>query len=257
MANVRPKKYLGQHFLVDGNIARKIAGSLLAPTGNVIEVGAGKGILTRILLENKDLHFIAVEIDSESIEYLKSALPESEGKIIHGDFLKLDMKEIFSLPFSVIGNFPYNISSQILFKVLENRDLVTEMVGMFQKEVAERIVAKPGSKIYGILSVLTQAFYTPELLFTVGEQVFYPPPQVKSAVVRLTRNMTGRLECDEKLFFTVVKKAFNQRRKTLRNALKGFDPGKRFLAADMFSLRAERLEVNDFVQICLMIEKTE
>jgi 16S rRNA (adenine1518-N6/adenine1519-N6)-dimethyltransferase len=256
MSYIRPKKYLGQHFLVDGNIARKIAGSLRAPSGNVLEVGPGKGILTKILMENKDLHVVAVEIDAESVEYLTANFPTLKEKVISGDFLKLDLDSVFDGPFSVIGNFPYNISSQILFKILECRDKVTEMVGMFQKEVAERIVAPPGSKTYGILSVLTHAFYDIEYLFTVSEHVFFPPPKVKSAVIRLTRNAIEHLECDEDLFFAMVKAAFNQRRKTLRNALKSFDPEKRHISSDIFSLRAEQLGVQDFIKICRMFNET-
>ena len=208
MNYVRAKKSLGQHFLKDENIARKIATSLSA-TGydSVLEIGPGMGILTTILLERNFPDFRVIEIDKESVAYLKSHFPDLKN-IIEGDFLRLNLDEYFTSKMGIIGNFPYNISSQILFRVLANRHKVVEVTGMFQKEVAERINAGPGSKTYGILSVLMQAFYNIEYLFTVSENVFSPPPKVKSAVIRLTRNNTLKLDCDEVLFFAVVKASF-------------------------------------------------
>jgi 16S rRNA (adenine1518-N6/adenine1519-N6)-dimethyltransferase len=252
---MRPKKYLGQHFLVDQNIARKIAGALKASSSRVLEVGPGKGILTGLLLADSRLDVMAVDIDHEAIDYLQTLFPDHREKFVEGDFLKLDVAKLFSGPFSVIGNFPYNISSQILFKVLTHRDQMTEVVGMFQKEVAERIVAVPGSKVYGILSVLVQTFYHADYLFTVGEQVFYPRPKVKSAVIRLIRNERGKLACKEDFFFEVVKTAFNQRRKTLRNALKSFDTEKKLLHESIFSSRAEQLSVEEFILMATELEK--
>lgn len=217
----------------------------------MLEVGPGTGVLTQFLLE-KDLDVHAVEMDTESIAYLNGHLPELKKTLIEGDFLKLDLKTVSEDPICVIGNFPYNISSQIFFKVLDNRNHVPECIGMIQKEVADRIVAPPGSKTYGILSVLLQAFYHIEYLFTVPPHVFRPQPKVQSAVVRLQRNDVERLPCDEKLFRTVVKTAFNQRRKTLRNALRSIT----FAIApdeELLSLRAERLSVHDFIQLTLCV----
>ncbi|MCK9616448.1 MAG: 16S rRNA (adenine(1518)-N(6)/adenine(1519)-N(6))-dimethyltransferase RsmA [Lentimicrobiaceae bacterium] len=250
---VRAKKHLGQHFLKDDNIARKIVGNLSPGTKNVLEIGAGTGKLTQYLLQQPFENFYIIEIDTESVDYLLVHYPELAPWIISGDFLKVDITRILEGNFSLIGNFPYNISSQIFFKVLENRNLVTEVVGMVQKEVAERIAAPPGSKTYGILSVLLQAFYTIEYLFTVNENVFSPPPRVKSAVVRLKRNTVQQLDCDEIFFFKVVKTAFNQRRKTLRNALKGIATKPEVLQSPVFELRAEQLSVADFVNICRML----
>ena len=216
MDSVRAKKHLGQHFLTDETIAERIASSLIGQCKNVIEIGPGMGVLTKYLVNNDNLNFTAIEIDTESVDYLHNHYPSLN--VIYGDFLKLDLTQIFSEKFAVIGNFPYNISSQILFKVFDYRQQVPEVVGMFQKEVAERVAAKPGSKTYGILSVLLSAFYDIEYLFTVHEHVFNPPPKVKSAVIRLIRNNVTSLECDEKRFEQVVKAGFNQRRKTMRNA---------------------------------------
>lgn len=249
---VSPKKHLGQHFLRDENIAKKIVSSLSKKNYSlIIEVGAGTGVLTKYLLQEKSFDTYVVEIDRESIRFLKKNFPQLEGKIINKDILDFDSSFLPSTvnhqPFAVIGNFPYNISSQILFKVLEYRNQIPEVVGMFQKEVAERIASPPGNKTYGILSVLMQAFYEIEYLFTVHENVFYPPPKVKSGVIRLTRNSAEKLNCDEKLFFTVVKTAFNQRRKTLRNALSKF--GIKNLPAEILNKRAEQLSVNDFVNL--------
>jgi 16S rRNA (adenine1518-N6/adenine1519-N6)-dimethyltransferase len=252
---VRPKKHLGQHFLRDENIARKIVGSLSGETLNVVEIGPGTGILTKYILQEEKWNSVFFEIDEESVTYLRQQHPAIEKKIILADFLKADLSLIQS-PFSVIGNFPYNISSQILFRVLDNRDKVPEVVGMFQKEVAERINAKPGTKDYGILTVLMKAWYDTEYLFTVNETVFFPPPRVKSAVIRMRRNNVTALSCKEELFITVVKTAFNQRRKTLRNALKPLTGKENKVPADigvLLDLRAERLGVDEFVRLTAWI----
>ena len=249
---VRAKKYLGQHFLKDENIARQIAESLTGSTTHVLEIGPGMGVLTKYLHANEALDFHAIEIDTESVVYLHDHYPTLH--VIKGDFLALDLNELFSEPFAVIGNFPYNISSQILFKVYDNRNQIPEVVGMFQKEVAERVAAKPGSKTYGILSVLLSAFYDIEYLFTVHEHVFNPPPKVKSAVIRLRRNTTQALSCDEQLFTKVVKIGFNQRRKTLRNALKQLNLPLDKVPENLLALRAEQLSVADFVAITKALE---
>lgn len=255
MNSVKAKKSLGQHFLKDQNIARKITDSLLPVTREVLEIGPGMGVLTRQLFGREDVSLLAIEVDRESVDYLQAAFPAHRQQIIHGDFLKIDTRQFFPGSYSIIGNLPYNISSQIFFRLLEERDRVPQMVCMIQKEVAERIAAPPGNKTYGILSVLLQAFYDIEYLFTVNEQVFDPPPKVKSAVIRLVRNGRERLSCDEKLFFRVVKMGFNQRRKTLRNALKallleGFDNA-------MMGLRPEQLSVDDFVALCQDIQRQQ
>lgn len=244
---VRAKKFLGQHFLKDENIARQIAESLTGQTTHVLEIGPGMGVLTKYLHANESLDFHAIEIDSESVVYLHEHYPQLH--VIEGDFLALNLAELFSEPFAVIGNFPYNISSQILFKVFDNRNQIPEVVGMFQKEVAERVAAKPGSKTYGILSVLLSAFYDIEYLFTVHEHVFNPPPKVKSAVIRLKRNAVTTLDCDEALFTRVVKIGFNQRRKTLRNALKQLGMGLDNVPEELLGKRAEQLSVAEFVII--------
>ncbi|MDP2422904.1 MAG: 16S rRNA (adenine(1518)-N(6)/adenine(1519)-N(6))-dimethyltransferase RsmA [Bacteroidales bacterium] len=244
---VKPKKHLGQHFLHDPNLAQKIAGSLVGTSGNVLEIGPGTGVLTQFLLENKNINLKAIEIDKESVAYLRIHFPELRDNLIEGDFLRTDLKEIFEQPFSIIGNFPYNISSQILFKVLENRHMIPEVVGMVQKEVAERIAAPPGSKTYGIMSVLLQAWYDIEYLFTVSENVFTPPPNVKSAVIRLKRNHQQSLNCNEVLFKTIVKTAFNQRRKKLRNALSSLIATGNSDGLPFMDNRAEQLSVEDFV----------
>lgn len=249
MQAIRPKKHLGQHFLHDRNIAAKIAGSLSENSENLLEVGPGTGILTGYLVENKNLNFKAVEIDAEAVAWLNQTYPSLNQNLIYADFLKTDLTNIFGSPFAIIGNFPYNISSQIFFKILEHRNLVTEVVCMVQKEVALRIAAPPGSKTYGILSVLLQAWYDIEYLFTVHENVFTPPPKVKSAVIRLKRNAVQSLQCDEHLFKTVVKTAFNQRRKTLRNALSSLIRDKDIKTIPFLGERAERLSVKDFEQL--------
>ena len=242
---VRPKKALGQHFLVDLNIARNIVNALGTDHDVVIEVGAGMGVLTQYLIENQLDKLQVVEIDKESVEFLKKKFPELEGHLVLGDFLKYDMT---GNDVAVIGNFPYNISSQIFFQILKYRNNVSECVGMIQKEVAERIAAGPGSKTYGILSVLLQAWYDIEYLFTVHENVFNPPPKVKSAVIRLKRNNVKELGCDEKLFVTVVKQAFNQRRKTLRNSLRSLIPVE-IIENEIFNKRPEQLSVEEFVEL--------
>ena len=249
METVRAKKRLGQHFLKDENIANKIVDSLSGDVRNVLEIGAGMGVLTQFLLEKEDYNLFVVEIDEESVEYLKKYFPKLNGKIVEDDFLKLDLTKLFCEPFAIIGNFPYNISSQILFKVLDYKNEIPEVVGMFQKEVAVRIASKPKNKDYGILSVLLQAFYDIEYLFTVEPEVFNPPPKVKSAVIRLKRNAIAKLECDEQKFKQLVKTAFNQRRKTLRNSLKTFTFVEGFTQEDIFNKRPEQLNIEEFVYL--------
>lgn len=274
---VRAKKALGQHFLTDQSVAKRIVGALVGSAaeanGNgiasgvagektdsaggrdkVLEIGPGMGVLSQYLLEREDIDLVMIEIDGESVDYLVSHFDKAEGRIIQGDYLKLDVGKLFDGPYRVIGNFPYNISSQIFFKILEDKDRVPEVVCMIQKEVAERIAEKPGSKTYGILSVLLQAWYDIEYVLTVGPGAFVPPPKVHSAVIRLTRNSRTSLGCDEKLFKTVVKAAFNQRRKTLRNALKPLIPEGLDTSDAIFDLRAERLSVEDFVSLTLQIQ---
>ena len=254
METVKAKKHLGQHFLKDLNIAQKIADTLsFSGYKKVLEIGPGMGVLTQFLLEKKaEIHVI--EIDKESVNYLKNHFPKLQDKIISDDFLKFDIVSYFKEPFAVIGNFPYNISSQIVFKVIELRNFIPEFGGMFQKEVAERICEKAGSKTYDILSVLTQAFYDAEYLFTVSEHVFNPPPKVKSGVLRLVRKSNYQLECDEKLFFNVVKTAFNQRRKTLRNSLKTFQLSEQLKENPIFDKRPEQLSVNQFIELILLLQ---
>ncbi len=257
MYPVRAKKHLGQHFLKDENIAQKIVASLLL-NKNVLEIGAGTGVLTKYLKDIPEINLKIIEIDKESIIFLKNNFPEIAENIIQSDFLRYDLKTLFNGKFSIIGNFPYNISSQILFRTIENKDDVEEVVGMFQKEVAVRIASAPGKKDYGILSVLLKAWYDIEYLFTVDEHVFVPPPKVKSAVIRLKRNNVTSLGCDEKLFIAVVKTAFNQRRKTLRNALSSF--GFKDTSDIIFTKRAEQLSVENFVwltQKLSQIKETE
>ncbi len=254
MSQVRAKKYLGQHFLKDMAVARQIAESLpIDGPVSVLEIGPGMGVLTQFLLENPLIDLTAVEVDGESVEYLHVHYPQL--KVIEGDFLKLDLKTIFPGKFFVIGNFPYNISSQIFFKMLDNKDTIPCLAGMIQKEVAERIAAPAGSKTYGILSVLMQAYYKIEYLFTVYEHVFDPPPKVKSAVIRFTRNDVSKINCNEQLFKSVVKTAFNQRRKTLRNSLLPLvEKGNPMFADPLFDLRPERLDVQAFVDLTNRVE---
>jgi 16S rRNA (adenine1518-N6/adenine1519-N6)-dimethyltransferase len=253
---VRPKKFLGQHFLKDQNIAKKIVDALQPPEKGraAIEVGPGMGILTQYLVMRQDVDLKLVEIDRDSVKYLKTHYPSQETAIIEADFLKLDLPSVAGGKFSVIGNFPYNISSQIFFKVLEHRDLVMQVVCMLQKEVAERIAAPHGSRTYGIMSVLLQAFYRIEYLFKVPPGVFHPPPKVMSAVIRLNRNERNVLPCDEKLFFQVVKQGFNNRRKTLRNALKNLNLAPEVIASPVLDKRAEQLSVEDFIDLTRIIE---
>lgn len=280
---VRAKKSLGQHFLTDLSIAQRIADSLTAPvapgdstgdTGSstssgkdgagqtdVLEVGPGMGVLTQFLLQRPELNLKMVEIDRESVDYLLVHFPQVNGALIEADFLKLRLETFFKGQFCIIGNFPYNISSQIFFKILDYKESVPQVVCMIQKEVAERIAEKPGSKTYGILSVLLQAWYDIEYLFTVGEGAFNPPPKVKSAVIRLVRNSRKELGCDESLFKAVVKTSFNQRRKTMRNSLRPIVSAKAsregwneeqvsaFLSQPVFNLRPERLGVEDFISL--------
>lgn len=254
---VKPKKHLGQHFLTDQNIARRIADSLTAERApKVLEVGPGTGVLTQYLLQRPDIELYAAEVDTESIAYLHENYPSLTPRLFEGDFLQMDLTALFPEGVSLIGNFPYNISSQIFFKVLENRDLIPEVVGMIQREVAVRLAEPPGSRDYGILSVFLQAFYDIQYLFTVSEGVFNPPPKVKSAVIRLTRNQVQQLDCDEALFTKVVKTTFNQRRKTIRNSLRAAFP----LLKDaeehpFFELRPERLSVAQFCELTRWLEQ--
>lgn len=269
---VRAKKALGQHFLTDQAIAQRIVGALgfldCALSGSarndsggrndvevmpVLEVGPGMGVLTQYLLQREDIDLKLVEIDSESVDYLLEHFPGMQGKLLQADFLKLPLEKIFPGNFLIIGNFPYNISSQIFFKVLDYREAVPEVVCMIQKEVAERIAEKPGSKTYGILSVLLQAWYDIEYLFTVGPGAFSPPPKVQSAVIRLRRNSRSSLGCDESLFKKIVKTSFGQRRKTLRNSLRGLVRDPAILSAAVFDLRPERLGVEDFAELTRML----
>lgn len=251
MYEVKAKKHLGQHFLKDETIAKGIVEALNPEIRNVVEVGPGMGVLTKYLIERGNNNLKVVEIDDESVDFLNKSYPSLE--VIDQDFLKINLDKIFNGQFAVIGNFPYNISTQILFKVLEHRNNATEVVGMFQKEVAERIAATHGSKVYGITSVLLQVFYDIEYLFTVHENVFVPPPKVKSAVIRLRRNQRENLPFEERLIFNVVKTAFNQRRKTLRNALKPITNGVENIP--FLDKRAEQLSVEDFITLTSAIYK--
>ena len=257
---VRPKKFLGQHFLKDQNVAHKIVDALILPDqsrSHVLEIGPGTGVLTRLLITRKDIDLKMVEIDFESVAYLQKEFPELSDRILKADFLKMDVNEIFTGHFSIIGNFPYNISSQIFFRVLDTRDKVDQVVCMLQKEVADRICSSHGSKVYGILSVLLQAFYTVEYLFKVPPGVFNPPPKVMSAVIRLKRNEHKHLDCDEALFQHVVKQAFQKRRKTLRNALKHLNLPGPVVALDLMDKRPEQLSVEDFIFLTRSIQQGE
>ena len=252
---VKAKKHLGQHFLKDENIAKKIADTLNGKNYNkVLEIGPGMGVLTKYLLE-KDFETFVIEIDQESVEFLQSNFLNLANRIVQQNFLKYDLNLVFNgEPFAIIGNFPYNISTQIVFKTLEMRDQIPEFSGMFQKEVAERICEKEGSKAYGILSVLVQAFYEAEYLFTVPPQVFNPPPKVNSGILRLTRKPNFELSCNEKLFYRVVKTAFQQRRKTLRNSLKTLNLSDILKANAIFDKRPEQLSVREFIELTSLIE---
>ncbi len=254
---VKAKKHLGQHFLTDKNICKKIASQFKQHQGckKVLEIGPGMGALTEFLIEEESNDVSVIEIDTESITYLKSHFPALEGKIHEADFLKSDLQKFMGTePFAVVGNFPYNISSQILFKCLEYRNQIPEVMGMFQREVALRVAEKPGTKQYGIISVLIQAFYDIEYCFTVDEHVFNPPPKVKSGVIRCTRNERDVFPCSEKLFIQVVKTGFNQRRKTLRNSLKSVIAGREF-EHPFLTLRPEVLSVDQFIELTQAIEK--
>ena len=251
--SVRPKKHLGQHFLWDKNIAQKIVEAFkAAPTQKVLEIGPGKGVLSQYLLSHFGSNFYAVEIDAESSRYLLKEYPELENHLTEADFLQMNFASFSAEPFSIIGNFPYNISSQIFFKILDNKDQVPFVIGMVQKEVAERISSKPGSKTYGILSVLLQAYFDVKMLFKVAPGSFQPPPKVTSAVIELRRNNVKELACDENLFFRIVKQSFNQRRKIIRNSLKSF-----LLNLDVedkrLQKRPEQLSVQDFVDLTTKI----
>ncbi len=252
-SKVRAKKHLGQHFLKDMNIARRIVDGLSGHGAykQALEIGPGMGVLTQFLLERNDFTTYVIEIDTESVAYLKKHYEQLTPRIIEGDFLKFNPNETFNQPFAIIGNFPYNISSQIFFRALQIRDQIPEIVCMLQKEVAQRIASPPGNKDYGILSVLLQAFYDIDYLVSVPPGAFDPPPKVQSGVIRLRRNATAALDCDEKLFFRVVKTAFNQRRKTLRNALK---PIGEFPDHPLLTKRAEQLSVNEFVDLTQLAE---
>ena len=255
MQPVKAKKHLGQHFLHDKKIAERIVNALPeeALENDLLEIGPGTGVLTDFILQKKTSGFVALDVDEESVVYLKQHYPKNAEQFLFADFLNYDLNKIVKGNFNVIGNFPYNISTQIMFRVLEYRNQVDYVVGMFQREVAKRIAEKPGSKEYGILSVLLQAYYNIEYLFTVNEGVFSPPPKVKSGVIRLKRNQTKQLTCNEELFFKVVKTAFNQRRKTLRNALR-IMLTEELLTLEILNKRAEQLSVKDFEELTKTIE---
>ncbi len=255
MHTVKPKKHLGQHFLTDKNIARKIAQTIQTKDYDLIlEIGPGMGVMTQFLLEEYHKPVFVVEIDSESVKYLKKNFPKLENQIIEGDFLKLDLSKLFpGKQIAITGNFPYNISTQIVFKTLEQKETVPVFTGMFQKEVSERITAKHGNKTYGILSVLTQIYYHTEYLFTVNEQVFNPPPKVKSGVIRLIRKEKFP-PVDYQYLKKIVKTAFNQRRKTLRNSLKSFNLSENLKQARIFAKRPEQLSPQEFVELAQMIK---
>ena len=256
LRHVRPKKSLGQHFLKDLSVAQRIAGALpVAEPAAVLEIGPGTGVLTQFLLQNPMIDLTVVELDRESVPYLRRHFPALENRIIEADVLRLNLSGIFKDKFLIIGNFPYNISSQIFFKLLEYRNQVPCLAGMIQKEVAERIAAPHGSKTYGILSVLLQAYYEVEYLFTVGAQVFDPPPKVQSAVVRLTRNAVQQIDCNEALFRKVVKTAFNQRRKTLRNSLKTLIAAGAPTTNPLFDKRPEQLSVAAFIELTNIVDR--
>jgi len=247
---VLPKKYLGQHFLTDQNIAEKIVNAIPAHPPIVVEIGPGTGMLTKLLLKKANINPIFIETDGEAVEYLKNTFQGIDDKLLHIDFLKADLNEIIHDEYQIIGNLPYNISSQIFFRMLDDRDRMRSAVVMIQKEVAERIRTGPGNKVTGILSVLLQTWFDIEYLFTVSENVFHPPPKVKSAVIRLSRNDRVDIGCDPELYFKVVKAGFNQRRKTLRNSIKQFLTDKDTSGIEKFlSKRAEQLSVEEFIEL--------
>jgi len=255
LTSVKPKKALGQHFLKDLTIAERIASSYTYHQScrNLLEIGAGTGVLTQYLAQHQQTNLKVIDIDTESVEYLKKQPYLSSEQIIEGDFLKFNLTDIFPASFGIIGNFPYNIASQIFFTVFENRNTITEVVCMIQKEVAERIASVPGKKTNGILSIFLQAFYEVEYLFTVPPSVFLPPPKVDSAVIRLRRNTKTAFNCPEKRLITVVKQAFNQRRKTLRNAVKSLVQNPEILTNPVFDKRAEQLGVADFEALTTLV----
>ncbi len=250
---VRAKKSFGQHFLKEDPIAKRITEALTHHGGyrTVVEIGPGTGALTKHLIGREDIDLYCVELDREAAAHIEQKYPELGDRLIIGDMLRLDLGNIFPTPFAIIGNFPYNISTQIVFQVIEHRDQCTEVVGMFQKEVSDRIRAAPGSKVYGITSVLTQAWYDVDQIMNVEPGSFIPPPKVRSAVIRMRRNKVDKLACDEKLLFTVVKTAFNQRRKTLNNALK---PMGKPVPEEFAGKRAEQLSVQDFIALTSALE---
>jgi len=252
---VKAKKYLGQHFLKDEQIAQKIVSLMPESLPKILEIGSGTGILTKYLLPIWKENFYAIEIDKDSVQYLVKHLPELSTNLLNEDFLKFSIANHFEGDLGIIGNFPYNISSPIFFKVLENRQQVKTLVGMVQKEVGKRIAAKAGSKTYGILSVLLQAYYDIEYVFTVKPQVFNPPPKVDSAVIFLQRNQVEKLACNEKLFKTIVKLSFGQRRKTLRNSLKSLQIPEEIRGQGIFGKRPEQLSVEGFVELTQLMEK--
>jgi len=257
MKLVSAKKHLGQHFLKDEAVAKKIV-DLLQPSGRytqVLEIGPGMGVLTQFLFQRKDFQTKLIELDKESIHFLMEKFPDKAKNIAEGDFLKMDLPKTFNNPFAIIGNFPYNISTQILFAVLENRNLVPEVVGMFQKEVGERIASPPGNRDYGIPSVLMQAWYDVKIELTLNENDFSPPPKVKSCVLRFERKDNFSLGCDEKKFFNVVKTAFNQRRKMLSNAISSLLPKEKINTLPYMNLRAEQLSWQQFVELTNKIEE--
>ncbi|MBO4488622.1 MAG: 16S rRNA (adenine(1518)-N(6)/adenine(1519)-N(6))-dimethyltransferase RsmA [Bacteroidales bacterium] len=257
MKTVHAKKRLGQHFLTNLDIARQIAESVRTPEAHVLEIGPGMGVLTQYLFQQPFADLSVIELDEESVAYLQEHFPQLGTHLIHGDFLRFNLADLYDDTFVIVGNFPYNISSQILFKLLDHKEKALELVGMFQKEVAERVTAQCGHKQYGILSVLLQAFYDTEYLFTVGEHEFSPPPKVKSAVIRLTRNFDKKLNCNEQLFKTVVKTAFNYRRKTLRNALGSLDfPAEVVQSDPLFTRRAEQLTIADYEHLTRYLENS-
>ncbi len=257
MGKVKAKKHLGQHFLTDTSVAQRTAEALhLKGYTKVLEIGPGMGILTQYLLKQQAVETYVVEIDQESVTYLKKHYPDLKDRIIEGDFLKLELKKYFQEPFAIAGNFPYNISSQILFKTIDNREMIPEFAGMFQKELAERVAAKHGNKTYGILSVLVQAYYNVEYLFTAEEHVFDPPPKVKSGVIRMVRKQIA-LDCDDALFKTLIKTSFNQRRKTMRNTLKSLGIPDSLNEHNFLNLRPEQLAVEDFIELTKRFEESK
>lgn len=253
---VLPKKSLGQHFLTDQNIARKIIDAIPPEPSTILEIGPGTGVLSKYLLEMKDHDALFVETDGESVEYLHDKYPEIKGKILQADFLKTDLQQLLPGEYKIVGNLPYNISSQIFFRMLEDRDRLCSAVVMIQKEVADRIKSGPGNKTYGILSVLLQTWFDIEYLFTVSPNVFYPPPKVNSAVIKLSRNSTQDIGCKPEFYFALVKAGFNQRRKTLRNSIKAFlGNGDTAELEGILSKRAEQLGVNEFIELANILSK--